>query len=197
MSNSKYSISYPAIWQMSSSELKTYIRSASKTLSKKIKSFQKLPFGMLSETLQYVENANSLWATGKSMFAAKGLTASELRDKAYFVTNLAGIDETASGFERETMEEIYELASLQPDDEGYEETIEYLTDPDNLDKMKYFAELNWNTIMSYIGSDEVNNLGREYEHDPSQFYLEVIQRALDRYEASSEKRYKFYTTHRR
>ena len=197
MKKSKYALNVQDVYKMNEIELKKYIRNASKSLSKKIKSLQKIPYGGWSQTLEYIEQSSSLWSSGKSMFATQGLTTTQLRDKAFFVNVLANIDEQVATFESEMDEQIASLIDNADTPEKKAEVKEYFSSPENFESLRYFAKKHWDRTMQYIGSKEVNRLANEYGEDSMEFYWEYTVRTLHEIGKSRKNRFNFFKKKRR
>lgn len=197
MSKSKYSINPVDIYNMSTTELKKYIRGASKSLSKKIKAFQKSPYGTWSQTLEYIENSGSLWSTGKSMFATQGLTQSQLMDKAFFVNVLSSFDESPAEFNAEWESNLEYVLEEARRTGKYDEAKEFFSEGNNHEMLKVYFNKKYNLIMQYIGSDEVNRLSKEYGEDAPEFYFEAVLSVLHEVSKSEERRQEFFTKRRR
>ena len=197
MSKSKYSINPVDIYNMSTSELRSYIRGASKSLSKKIKAFQKSPYGTWSQTLEYIENSGSLWSTGKSMFATKGLTQSQLMDKAFFVNVLSSFDETPAEFNAEWESNLEYVLNEAQKTGKYEDAKDFFSEGSNHEMLKVYFNKKYDLIMQYIGSDEVNRLSKQYGEDAPEFYFESLLSTLHEVNKSEERRKEFFTKRRR
>ena len=104
MKQSKYILSPDQISKMSDDEMKKYLRSAWKSMSRKVKSFQKSEFADFSELLKQYETLNKRW--GGFSGAHKGLNTDQLRRKVRDMITLFNISETKTELQDEGLRNI-------------------------------------------------------------------------------------------
>lgn len=196
MKKSKYAIDPIALMKMTDSELRSYIRSASKVFDKRIKAFQVIPYGKASETLSYIESSGNTFKSGKSMFATKGLTRSELQAKAMGVNVIATLNETPAQFVKDAEDEIKDVIyDYSPDDEEAIEDMFY--NPDNFEKLRDFINVHIDSIYDLLGSDRVNEFANTYEDDTA-FYAELLKETISEFQnVERTERKKFFKEKRK
>lgn len=197
MKKSKYAIDPIALMKMTDSELRSYIRSASKVFDKRIKAFQVIPYGKASETLSYIESSGNTFKSGKSMFATKGLTRSELQAKAMGVNVIATLNETPAQFVKDAEDEIKDVIyDYSPDDEEAIEDMFY--NPDNFEKLRDFINVHIDSIYDLLGSDRVNEFANTYEDDDTAFYAELLKETISEFQnVERTERKKFFKEKRK
>lgn len=197
MKKSKYAIDPIALMKMTDSELRSYIRNASKVFDKRIKAFQSIPYGKASETLSYIESSGNAFKSGKSMFATKGLTRSELQAKAMGVNVIATLNETPAQFVKDVEEEIKDVIyDYSPEDEEAIEDMFY--NPDNFEKLRDFVNVHIDSIYDLLGSDRVNEFANTYEDDDASFYAELLKETISEFQnVERTERKKFFKEKRK
>lgn len=199
MRQSKYVRDPIDIMKMTNAELKSYIRAASKSFSKRIKEIEQLPNSGASETMQFLKQSGNIFRAGRSRFATRGLSRDELIAKAQGVNVLAGLNETASKFRRIVEEEIQNII-----DEGFSEDItpediaEMFNNRDAFESLRDYVDVHMDSIYALLGSERVSELADEYEDDSNGFYTAMLKEAIKEYqETEKPAREKFFKEKRR
>lgn len=183
MKKSKYAVDPLELMQMTDSELKNYIRSASKGLSKKIKAFQAIPYGSASETLSYIANSGNAFRAGKSMFATAGLTRAQLQAKAMGVNVIQTLGETPASFKQAADQYITEaIEAYTKEQQALIE--EMFLNKENFELLRDYVYTHMDSIYDLLGSDRVNELGLEYEDETQapEFYIQLLQETMDEFQ---------------
>ena len=198
MKKSKYEIDPIALMKMTDAELRAYIRSASKTFSKRIKAFQAIPYGSASETLSYIESSGGILKSGgKVSFGTKGLSRQQLVAKAMGVNVLANINETPSQFMKDVDEEIKDIVSNY-DPENEEAIHDMFYNPDNFEKLREYVNVHIDSIYDLLGSDRVNEFANTYEDDDTAFYAELLKATMEEFQnVEVSERKKFFKEKRK
>lgn len=183
MKKSKYAIDPLELMQMTDKQLRDYIRSASKGMSKRIKAFQAIPYGSASETLSYISNSGNAFRTGKSMFATAGLSRAELQAKAMGVNVIATLGETPASFKREADEYITNAIN-EYDAEQKALMQEMFLNEENFELLRDYVTQHMDSIYDLLGSDRVNELGFEYEDETRapEFYVKLLEETMDEFQ---------------
>lgn len=196
MPKSKYEINPIDIMKMSTDELKAYIRGASKTFSKRISAFERMPYGSASETMSYISQS-SAFTKGKSRFGVAGLTREELIAKAHGVNVIASLNETPAAFKESVREEIDTLIE-NVNDKSISEIEQLFEDKRNFEFIKDFVDIHIDSIYSLISSERINELANDYEEDSEAFYAEVMKETIRKYnKVEKEYRRDFFTEKRK
>lgn len=188
MPKSKYEINPIDIMKMSTDELKAYIRGASKTLGKRIKAFESMPYGGASETLTYLGKNAGAFSAGRTRFATRGLSRGELIAKANAVNVLASINETPGAFKKSVREEINTLIQ-NVDNKSIKKIQKIFEDKRNFEFVRDFVDIHMDSIYSLISSERINELANKYEEDTEKFYAEVMKETIKKYN-KVEKQYR-------
>ena len=174
MKKSKYVIDNMFdIYNMSIKDLKTYIRSASKSMSKKHKALENSPWSTLSSTLQYIENAKP--HIGDSLWSTKG-DRQLLEDRVITISALAEMTETAKSLENDIREQMLDNPFFMPSgltSEEQEKWYEFYANSGYLTMFKENWEVYHQEMVDTIGSKRINEIALQWGDDSEKFYHDV------------------------
>ena len=177
MKKSKYYIDNPFdVYHMTTSELKKFIRGASKSLSKKISAFRRSPLSKLSSMLQYYDNIEGV--LGESLWKTKGVSRNILEDKVLAISALTEFNETALSVEHDVRESLMTRPFYIPEeipDDKVDEYIDKLIDSGVLTAFYDDFEIYHDTVVAIIGSDRIQQIAEIAQDDTAKF-SEMIYR---------------------
>jgi len=179
MRKSQYAIDPSEIYQMSESNLKTYIRSSWKSIESKIRRTKKSEFADFSELLQDLEEIEG--RIGKLSGATKGLNMKQLRNKALGINQLFRITETPAQLQREGFDNIKNFFKEPRFTRQFIEGIHR-----NQKILKKLANRNDQFIRDILGSNEIKQIVEENEGNDTETYRQLLIRTSDRLDMYEE-----------
>lgn len=171
---SKYSKSPTEFYRMTEKELKTYIRSAGKTLRKQLDRLSESPFASFSEKLDRWEN-ESVFLRGRG-FMTKGLTTPELIDTAQVINNVISVEESSASLRDVVNRDIFE-DFMSGHFKTKKELEGYFMDNSQMRTAIMWSKRNQDMLAELLPSDYVAKLARKYANDPDTFYRKLMQAA--------------------
>lgn len=179
MRKSQYAIDPSEIYQMSESNLKTYIRSSWKSIESKIRRTKKSEFADFSELLQDLDEIEG--RIGKLSGATKGLNMKQLRNKALGINQLFRITETPAQLQREGFDNIKNFFKEPRFTRQFIEGIHR-----NQKILKKLANRNDQFIRDILGSNEIKQIVEENEGNDTETYRQLLIRTSDRLDMYEE-----------
>ena len=179
MRKSQYAIDPSEIYQMSESDLRTYIRSSWKSIESKIRRTKKSEFADFSELLQDLDEIEG--RIGKLSGATKGLNMKQLRNKALGINQLFRITETPAQLQREGFDNIKNFFKEPRFTRQFIEGIHR-----NQKILKKLANRNDQFIRDILGSNEIKQIVEENEGNDTETYRQLLIRTSDRLDMYEE-----------
>lgn len=179
MRKSQYAIDPSEIYQMSESDLRTYVRSSWKSIESKIRRTKKSEFADFSELLQDLEEIEG--RIGKLSGATKGLNMKQLRNKALGINQLFRITETPAQLQREGFDNIKNFFKEPRFTRQFIEGIHR-----NQKILKKLANRNDQFIRDILGSNEIKQIVEENEGNDTETYRQLLIRTSDRLDMYEE-----------
>lgn len=179
---SKYSVDYSTLRAMSQTDLKKYIRGASKVLQSRIKRLSNSPYSNYSPTLGAWEKNTKTGGVFEGGFGTKGKSKAQLNKMANYLNTMISTSDTPKslahlGQTTEILDKIFDYNTSYADSK---DTYDALLKADLDIVMKYVSN-NINEWIAYIGSDGVGDVFnvREYGTDVEQYRDLLRQIKLD------------------
>lgn len=169
---SKYLIDPSEIFNMSTKELKSYIRGASKTLGSRIKRISSSEFSDFSELLNTLEEVEG--RIGKISGATKGLNEAQLRRKAAGFSQLFQITETKGQLESEGYDNIKNFFKEPRFTRRFIEGIHR-----NQKILSKLANKNDKFIRDILGSEQIRQIVEENEGNEPEMYRKLLLATSD------------------
>lgn len=179
---SKYAVDYSTLRAMSTSEIKQYIRGASKTLQSKVKRLNMSPYAKYSPTLELYNKTTKAGRVFEGGFGTSKKTKAQLNMMANYLNTLLSTIDTPKKLEHvgktsDILDKIFDFDTSYADSK---DTFDALLQ-DDLDVVMKYVSNNINEWIAYIGSDGVGDVFnvREYGDTVEQYRDLLRQIKLD------------------
>lgn len=170
---SKYLVDPRSLMQYNEQQLKSYIRGALKTLSKKIQRTRQNEYADFSELLDMLDTVSSRWG-GALTGATKGLSAKELKRKALDINALFAVQETPSQLQKEGVENIANFFKAPRYTRAFIERMHR-----NKSMLKKIVKNNEDFIWNILPSETINRIANEVGDNSSEFYRRLLLETSD------------------
>ena len=170
---SKYSVDPRSLIHYNEQQLKTYIRGALKTLSKKIQRTRQNEYADFSELLDVLDAVSSRWG-GSLTGVTKGLSIKDLKRKALDINALFAVPETPSQLQREGVENIANFFKAPRYTRAFIERMHR-----NRAMLKKIVKNNEEFIWNILPSETINRISNEVGDDSSEFYRRLLLETSD------------------
>ena len=170
---SKYSVDPRSLIHYNEQQLKSYIRGALKTLSKKIQRTRQNEYADFSELLDVLDAVSSRWG-GSLTGATKGLSIKDLKRKALDINALFAVPETPSQLQREGVENIANFFKAPRYTRAFIERMHR-----NRAMLKKIVKNNEEFIWNILPSETINRISNEVGDDSTEFYRRLLLETSD------------------
>ena len=173
---SKYIKSPTEFYTMSNTELRQYVRNASKVLTKRISRLKESPFSTFSETLDRWEN-EQVFLRGRG-FSTKNVTQAELIDTAQVINSVLSVDESPAELQKIVDRDILEEFARG----GISSSVDFETffQSEQLETAAKWGKRYWNMYAFLLKSKEIEGLAITYGDESQLFYTEALKLASSR-----------------